>query len=87
MKRRFFLLLWWSATLWLVVVAFGWWFWLSTHGSWPVRSTLVPYDYVYEGFMRTRVYPLVAIALAYAACFIGYGKPYRPPRVSDFLKQ
>ncbi|BDB30470.1 hypothetical protein CTP10_R78870 (plasmid) [Cupriavidus sp. P-10] len=37
--------------------------------------------------MRTRVYPLVAIAVAYAACFVGYGKPYRPPRMSDFLKQ
>jgi hypothetical protein len=31
-----------------------------------------------------RVYPLVVIALSYAACFIGYGKPYRPPRESDF---
>lgn len=80
MKHRFFSVLWWLATLALVIVAFGWYTFYDSWGSLPNPSN----SPMWPHFANTRIWPLVGIALLYAGCYIGYRKFYRPPRASDF---
>ena len=61
------------------MVAFAWWTFVAEYGA-PDPGRNLWWDH----FIDTRVWPLAGVALLYGICFVGYGKPYRPPRGSDF---
>lgn len=78
MKRRFFAVIWWVATVGLCLMVLRWWQFLSTIGL-PERDS-----FWWPHLMRTGVWPLIAVAVLYLVCFIGYVKAYRPPKPTDF---